>query len=146
MYGVETCALPSCDAKQIKGQVDSLRKEIEKTTSDYEKEKLQERHAKLAGGVAVVKVGAHTETEMMANRPTPDRVPVQEVHQMRMPVDIGHGDVLIAAITSCTNTSNPSVMLTAGLLAKKAIEKGLHVRPEVKTSLAPGSRVVSRYY
>ncbi|HEY6908025.1 MAG TPA: aconitate hydratase, partial [Myxococcales bacterium] len=86
-----------------------------------------------------------TETEMMTNRPTPDRVPTQEVHQMKMPVDIGHGDVLIAAITSCTNTSNPSVMLAAGLLAKKAVEKGLHIRPEVKTSLAPGSRVVSRY-
>src|SRR5437867_9962472 len=86
-----------------------------------------------------------TEAEMMTNRPTPDRVPTQEVHQMKMPVDIGHGDVLIAAITSCTNTSNPSVMLAAGLLAKKAVEKGLHVRPEVKTSLAPGSRVVSRY-
>src|SRR5205807_2226904 len=50
-----------------------------------------------------------------------------------------------AAITSCTNTSNPSVMVAAGLLAKKAVEKGLAVRPEVKTSLAPGSRVVSRY-
>ncbi len=86
-----------------------------------------------------------TEAEMMTNRPTPDRVPPQEAHQMKMPVDIGHGDVLIAAITSCTNTSNPSVMLAAGLLAKKAVEKGLHVRPEVKTSLAPGSRVVSRY-
>jgi aconitate hydratase len=60
-------------------------------------------------------------------------------------VDIGHGDVLIAAITSCTNTSNPSVMLAAGILAKKAVERGLTVRPEVKTSLAPGSRVVSRY-
>src|SRR5207253_2108004 len=73
------------------------------------------------------------------------RVPTQEVHEMKVPVDIGHGDVLIAAITSCTNTSNPSVMLAAGILAKKAVEKGLHVRPEVKTSLAPGSRVVSRY-
>jgi aconitate hydratase len=86
-----------------------------------------------------------TEAEMMTNRPTPDRVPTQEVHKLNMPVDIGHGDVLIAAITSCTNTSNPGVMLAAGLLAKKAVEKGLTVRPEVKTSLAPGSRVVSRY-
>ncbi len=60
-------------------------------------------------------------------------------------LDLGHGDVLIAAITSCTNTSNPSVMLAAGLLAKKAVEKGLSVRPAVKTSLAPGSRVVSEY-
>ena len=58
---------------------------------------------------------------------------------------IGHGSVLIAAITSCTNTSNPSVMLAAGLLAKKAVEKGLKVNPLVKTSLAPGSRVVTDY-
>ncbi len=56
-----------------------------------------------------------------------------------------HGSVLIAAITSCTNTSNPSVMLAAGLLAKKAVEKGLTVSPQVKTSLAPGSRVVTEY-
>jgi aconitate hydratase A / 2-methylisocitrate dehydratase len=59
--------------------------------------------------------------------------------------ELGHGDVVIAAITSCTNTSNPSVMLGAGLLAKKAVEKGLSVRPTVKTSLAPGSRVVTEY-
>jgi aconitate hydratase len=60
-------------------------------------------------------------------------------------VQIGHGDVLIAAITSCTNTSNPSVMLAAGLLAKKAVERGLKVGPAVKTSLGPGSRVVTAY-
>ncbi|MGB8338095.1 MAG: aconitate hydratase AcnA [Burkholderiales bacterium] len=60
-------------------------------------------------------------------------------------VDIGHGDVLIAAITSCTNTSNPSVLLSAGLLAKKAVEKGLTVKSHIKTSLAPGSRVVTDY-
>ena len=59
--------------------------------------------------------------------------------------DIGHGDVLIAAITSCTNTSNPSVMLAAGLVAKKAVERGMTVRPTVKTSLGPGSRVVTEY-
>lgn len=58
---------------------------------------------------------------------------------------IGHGSVLIAAITSCTNTSNPSVMLAAGLVARKAVEKGLNVNPAVKASLAPGSRVVSDY-
>jgi aconitate hydratase len=58
---------------------------------------------------------------------------------------VGHGSVLIAAITSCTNTSNPSVMLAAGLLAKKAVEKGLRVNPVVKSSLAPGSRVVTDY-
>ena len=59
---------------------------------------------------------------------------------------ITHGSVVIAAITSCTNTSNPSVMIAAGLLAKKAVEKGLTVKPWVKTSLAPGSKVVSDYY
>ena len=60
--------------------------------------------------------------------------------------EISHGSVVIAAITSCTNTSNPQVMLTAGLLAKKAVERGLTVQPWVKTSLAPGSRVVMEYY
>ena len=60
-------------------------------------------------------------------------------------VNVGTGSVLIAAITSCTNTSNPSVMLAAGLLAKKAVEKGLKVNPAVKASLAPGSRVVTDY-
>jgi aconitate hydratase len=59
--------------------------------------------------------------------------------------EIGHGAVVIAAITSCTNTSNPSVMLGAGLLAKKAVERGLKVRPYVKTSMAPGSKVVTDY-
>jgi aconitate hydratase len=59
--------------------------------------------------------------------------------------NIGHGSVVIAAITSCTNTSNPSVMVAAGLLAKKAVERGLEVKPWVKTSLAPGSRVVTDY-
>jgi aconitate hydratase len=87
-----------------------------------------------------------SETEMVNNRPTPDRV--AEVLAAEFPkahVDLGHGDVLIAAITSCTNTSNPSVMLAAGLLAKKAVERGLKVRSTVKTSLAPGSRVVTHY-
>jgi aconitate hydratase len=60
--------------------------------------------------------------------------------------DLHDGDVVIAAITSCTNTSNPSVMLAAGLVAKKAVERGLKVKPWVKTSLAPGSQVVSDYY
>jgi aconitate hydratase len=87
--------------------------------------------------------------EMIANRPTPD--PGKEIEAESSEVfargqsRIGHGTVLIAAITSCTNTSNPSVMIAAGLLAKKAVERGLHVDPAVKTSLAPGSRVVSDY-
>jgi len=87
-----------------------------------------------------------TEIEMMQNRPTPDRVedvPADEFPQAR--VELKHGDVVIAAITSCTNTSNPSVMLAAGLVAKKAVEQGLSVRPAVKTSLSPGSRVVTEY-
>ncbi len=63
----------------------------------------------------------------------------------RTPVTIQDGSVVIAAITSCTNTSNPSVMVAAGLLAKKAVERGLHVQPWVKTSLAPGSKVVMDY-
>jgi aconitate hydratase len=80
--------------------------------------------------------------EMVDNRPTPDnRVPAPRAK----PVDIGNGDVLIAAITSCTNTSNPGVLLAAGLLAKKAAARGLSVLPHIKTSLAPGSRVVTDY-
>ncbi len=78
--------------------------------------------------------------EMVDNRPTMDRIAVKAYA-----ADVGSGDILIAAITSCTNTSNPSVMLAAGLLAKKAVEKGLTVKPHVKTSLAPGSRVVTDY-
>jgi len=58
---------------------------------------------------------------------------------------LGDGSVVIASITSCTNTSNPSVLIAAGLLAKKAVEKGLSVKPFVKTSFAPGSRVVEEY-
>jgi aconitate hydratase len=87
--------------------------------------------------------------EMVANRPTPDSGKDIEAASSEMFTHgqsrIGHGSVLIAAITSCTNTSNPSVMIAAGLLAKKAVERGLHIDPAVKTSLAPGSRVVSDY-
>ena len=87
-----------------------------------------------------------TETEMVNNRPTPDRVrELPEYAWPGGPATLGHGDVVIAAITSCTNTSNPSVMLAAGLLARKAVERGLTVGPAVKTSLAPGSRVVTEY-
>jgi len=96
-----------------------------------------------------------------------DRVPLKEVKSgfaqsmdkefgkaaeidKRVPVEgrkhtLGHGDVVIAAITSCTNTSNPSVMIAAGLVARKALAKGLSVKPWVKTSLAPGSQVVAEY-
>ena len=68
------------------------------------------------------------------------RVPVEGANY-----DLGHGDVVIAAITSCTNTSNPYVLVAAGLVAKKAVEKGLTAKPWVKTSLAPGSQVVTEY-
>ncbi len=83
-----------------------------------------------------------TEREMANNRPTPDVVPAAAP---RVAGELRHGSVLIAAITSCTNTSNPSVMLAAGLVAKKAVERGLGVNRLVKASLAPGSRVVTDY-
>lgn len=88
---------------------------------------------------------ALTEIEMMNNRPTPDRVEDLDSHDVTIQTSVGNGDVLIAAITSCTNTSNPAVMIAAGLVAKKAVERGLKVPPYVKTSLAPGSRVVTEY-
>lgn len=82
--------------------------------------------------------------EMVINRPTADAVDASDAFK---PIDtkLKHGSVLIAAITSCTNTSNPSVMLAAGLVAKKANQLGLTVAPYVKTSLGPGSRVVTDY-
>jgi aconitate hydratase len=83
------------------------------------------------------------------DKSTPEKGPCTTVKE-RFGLDVDpyldHGSIVIAAITSCTNTSNPSVMIAAGLLAKKAVEKGLSVPPWVKTSLAPGSRVVTDYY
>jgi aconitate hydratase len=87
-----------------------------------------------------------TEIEMVNNRPTPTRV--EDLPDEALPsgsVSLGHGDVLIAAITSCTNTSNPALMVGAALLAKKAVERGMSVPPYVKASFAPGSRVVTDY-
>ncbi|MBK6867716.1 MAG: aconitate hydratase [Burkholderiales bacterium] len=86
--------------------------------------------------------------EMVANRPT--LASAQSEADVVEPISpdaytLGNGDVLIAAITSCTNTSNPSVLLAAGLLAKKAVAAGLKVGPHIKTSLAPGSRIVTEY-
>lgn len=115
----------------------------------------QEEVPEGAGLVSEKDTALITEVEMMNNRPTADRiteiVPPEETKKAleeEFPlkeVELSHGDVVIAAITSCTNTSNPSVMLAAGLLAKKAVEKGLTVDPKVKASLAPGSRVVTEY-
>ncbi len=87
-----------------------------------------------------------SEDEMVTNRPLTTEV-INPGYTQHKSIDIvlGHGSVVIAAITSCTNTSNPSVMLAAGLLAKKAVVKGLCVNRRVKTSLAPGSRVVTDY-
>ena len=84
--------------------------------------------------------------EMEANKPavvTAEAAPALPNKGSKL--SIGNGDVLIAAITSCTNTSNPGVLLAAGLLAKKAVEAGLKVKPHIKTSLAPGSRIVTEY-
>ncbi len=85
-----------------------------------------------------------SEKEMVTNRPVNTAAGTHSREAEALP-DIGHGDVLIAAITSCTNTSNPSVMVAAGLVARKAKARGLSVNPAIKTSLAPGSRVVTDY-
>ena len=121
-------------------------------------EKLAVRYEVLAcgtgpqGGIsAATPLGAErNKSEMESNRlalhPTARPLTASEAHPSGQPaLTIGSGDVLIAAITSCTNTSNPSVLLAAGLLAKKAVQAGLRVRPHIKTSLAPGSRIVTEY-
>ncbi len=95
--------------------------------------------------VSPINTNVTTEIEMMNNRPTPSRVDYSEDDSPTVNTTVGNGDVLIAAITSCTNTSNPAVMIAAGIVAKKASEKGMKVPPYVKTSLAPGSRVVTEY-
>ncbi|MGV8932979.1 MAG: aconitate hydratase [Gallionellaceae bacterium] len=96
------------------------------------------------GGLQDNNAKSPSEMELAGEHPTPT---VRcETDAEKLPViNISHGDVLIAAITSCTNTSNPGVMLAAGLLAKKAVAKGLQVKPHIKTTLAPGSRVVTEY-
>ena len=85
------------------------------------------------------------ETEMVTNRPAPETINYDHFTDGPQQMSLRHGSVLIAAITSCTNTSNPSVMLAAGLVAKRANELGLTIAPFVKTSLGPGSRVVTDY-
>ena len=99
-------------------------------------------HGRVERKAADAPIGAERDlVEMNANRPMVK--PARE-HDVRE-VAIADGDVLIAAITSCTNTSNPGVLLAVGLLAKKAVEAGLTVKPHIKTSLAPGSRIVTEY-
>ena len=97
------------------------------------------------GEVSQINTNITTEVEMMNNRPTPDRVEANLEDCPAVETSVGNGDVLIAAITSCTNTSNPAVMIAAGIVAKKAAQKGMKVPAYVKTSLAPGSRVVTEY-
>ncbi len=87
-----------------------------------------------------------TDTAVAGKAPLHGTTTVKERFGVDPDTYLDHGSVVIAAITSCTNTSNPSVMVAAGILAKKAVEKGLSVPPWVKTSLAPGSRVVTDYY
>ncbi|HVN62072.1 MAG TPA: aconitate hydratase AcnA [Gaiellaceae bacterium] len=87
---------------------------------------------------------AHESAQVVTTAPPPAAVLVTGENGESF--ELSHGSVVIAAITSCTNTSNPSVMIGAGLLAKKAVERGLTSRPWVKTSLAPGSKVVTEYY
>ena len=124
-------------------------------------ELLLTRHlVRLAGEEPAPKVPANPPTplaaerfemEMEGNKPTLASAQFEAPSAPAPPggdgdVTIGNGDVLIAAITSCTNTSNPGVLLAAGLLAKKAVEAGLRVKPHVKTSLGPGSRIVTQYF
>ncbi|MGH9196981.1 MAG: aconitase family protein, partial [Acidimicrobiia bacterium] len=120
--------------------------------SEAFKEKLEEwranhrdlgRFVSEGGGSAVIAdEGAYAGPKVDPEAPFD---PNKEMEKVAEENKVGHGSVVIAAITSCTNTSNPSVMLAAGLLAKKAVEAGLETKPWVKTSLAPGSRVVTQY-
>ena len=98
----------------------------------------------VSGGGKQDNAKSKSEMEMADDHPSAS-VRCETPDEMLPPVEIGHGDVLIAAITSCTNTSNPGVLLAAGLLAQKAVAKGLRVKPHIKTTLAPGSRVVTEY-
>ena len=99
-------------------------------------------HASANGNVQ----STHASPELSANGNEHIAATAKERFGVDVEPYLDHGSIVIAAITSCTNTSNPSVMVAAGLLAKKAVEKGLSVPPWVKTSLAPGSRVVTDYY
>ncbi|WP_404300002.1 aconitate hydratase [Alicycliphilus denitrificans] len=142
---------------QVKQQFTSLfSKPVAEAGFNQAPERLHQRHAlpHHAAAPAVpderqaVEGAPRSEAEMVHNKP---RLEVQHIdapmhHAPRgASPTVGSGDVLIAAITSCTNTSNPSVLLAAGLLARKAVEAGLRVQPHIKTSLAPGSRIVTEY-
>ncbi|TAL26746.1 MAG: aconitate hydratase [Aquabacterium sp.] len=132
----------------VKGQFASLfSKPAAENGFNQPADKLGKRYALGGGEVAPdtppTPAGAPRQVvEMEANKP---KLETTKGKAAKEAVTIGNGDVLIAAITSCTNTSNPGVLLAAGLLAKKAVEAGLKVAPHIKTSLAPGSRIVTEY-
>jgi aconitate hydratase len=101
--------------------------------------------AKSGAGAGAAAAGASAAAAAAATGTAVSDEPFAHVHMNGQDFTLEHGSVVIAAITSCTNTSNPSVLIAAGLLAKKAVEKGLVTKPWVKTSLAPGSKVVTEY-
>ena len=119
---------------QDRVDLQSVKVSFRKSLTDVFKKELEQEVAPTLG----------TSATSAANSPSAQATgaAVMETHELKL----HHGDVVIAAITSCTNTSNPSVMLAAGLLAKKAVEHGLKVPAHVKTSLSPGSRVVTDYF
>lgn len=126
--------------------------EFPKVCVKNEKFSLSQTHE--TGGISTLdegsKAAAWDEVEMVSNRPVTSAIVDPGYMESEPSTDscdivLTHGTVVIAAITSCTNTSNPNVMVAAGLVAKKAVEKGLKINPKVKTSLAPGSRVVTDY-
>ncbi|HEY7901666.1 MAG TPA: aconitate hydratase AcnA, partial [Caulobacteraceae bacterium] len=118
---------------------DTLELDLASVTASMAGPKRPQDRVLLTEAAGAFRTALETEFGKHLEPPSP-RVPVEGAGH-----DVGEGDVVIAAITSCTNTSNPSVLIAAGLLAKKAIEKGLKVKPWVKTSLAPGSQVVTDY-
>jgi aconitate hydratase len=134
---------------QVKKQFSSLfSKPTAENGFNQPAERLQQRFA-VAGGRGRTE-GAARDVPLGAARDVEELVEARplvkpEREQDVQDVSIADGDVLIAAITSCTNTSNPGVLLAAGLLARKAVERGLTVKPHIKTSLAPGSRIVTEY-
>ena len=129
-----------------KGGYGKAEKEISEKFVVKSNGKSKHNASHITGGIETLnKSSTWSESEMVTNRPITDVDGSTGYSDMHFEDTLGHGSVVIAAITSCTNTSNPSVMIAAGLVAKKAVEKGLTISPKVKTSLAPGSRVVTDY-
>ncbi|MES2199939.1 MAG: aconitate hydratase [Chlamydiota bacterium] len=125
-------------------------KELSKKVCVHSEGNFHIQEAHISGGTPQLgkyqDVPSFSEIEMVSNRPSTQSL-INPGYMQHLSCDfvLDHGSIVIAAITSCTNTSNPSVMIAAGLLAKKAVEKGLKVSRKIKTSLAPGSRAVTDY-